>query len=133
MKAGESDEEGREEEADVGPEGVIDDPPGEGQHGLLQPLAEVLAVLGEGPVGLEHHEAAVHVLQEEELALEDVIGAVRKVLLRVGVRELVLDHRRARVDETRVGDDAELLNLMVEHTLLIKSHKRCFSTATLLQ
>ena len=80
-----------------------------------------LAVLDERPVRLEDDEAAVHVLQEEELALENVIRAVGKVLLRVGVRELVLDHRRARVDETRVGDDAELLHLMVEHFLLIKS------------
>ena len=73
-----------------------------------------LTVLHEGPIRLEDDEAAIHVLQEEELALENVIRAVGKVLLRVGVRELVLDHRRARVDEARVGDDAELLHLMFE-------------------
>ena len=115
MKAGESDEEGREEEADVGPEGVIDDPPGEGQHGLLQPLSEVLAVLGEGPVGLEHHEAAVHVLQEVELALQDAVGAVREIEAGVeGVAELVLDDGGAGVDEPGVGDDTEFLDLAGE-------------------
>ena len=82
---------------------------------MVCPSCAYLAVLHEGPVRLEDDEAAVHVLQEEELALEDVIGAVGEVLLRVGVRELVLDHRRARVDEARVGDDAELLNLRSNH------------------
>ena len=115
MKAGESDEEGREEEAHVGPEGVIDDPPGEGQHGLLQPLAEVLAVLGEGPVGLEHHEAAVHVLQEVELALQDAVGAVREIEAGVeGVAELVLDDGGAGVDEPGVGYHPELLHFAAE-------------------
>ena len=100
MKAGQSDEERRKEEADVGPEGVIDNPPGEGEHGLLQALTQVLAVLDQGPVGLEHHEAAVHVLKQVELALQDAVGAVREVEAIVErVVELVLDDGGAGVDE----------------------------------
>ena len=42
MEGGEGYLEGGEEEADVGPEGVVDNLPGEGQQHLLQPWAQVL-------------------------------------------------------------------------------------------
>ena len=50
MKTGQGDEERREEEADIGSEGVIDDSPGEGEDSFLQTLAEILTVLDQGPV-----------------------------------------------------------------------------------
>ena len=50
VETGQVNEKRREEEAHVGPEGVIDNPPGEGEDSLLQTLTEILAILDQGPV-----------------------------------------------------------------------------------
>ena len=111
MKAGEGNQEGRIQETNISSEGVIDNPPGKRQDGLLHALAQVLGVLDQGPVGLEHDQAAVHVLQEVELALQDGVGTVREVeTILKSVIELVLDDCGAGVDESGVGDDAKLFN-----------------------
>ena len=115
METGQGNEERREEEAHVGSERVIDDPPGEGEDSLLQTLAEILTILDQGPVGLEHDEAAIHILQQVELALQYAVGPVGEVEAVVErVVELVLDDGGAGVDEPRVGDHPELLHLAAQ-------------------
>ena len=100
MKTGEGNQEGRIQETNISSEGVIDNPPGKRQDGLLHALAQVLGVLDQGPVGLEHDQAAVHVLQEVELALQDGVGTVQEVeTVLKSVIKLVLDDCGAGVDE----------------------------------
>ena len=79
METGQGYEEGREEETDVRPEGVIDNPPGQREESLLITRAEVLGVLDQWAVGLEDDQTAVHVLQEVELALQDGVGSVGEI------------------------------------------------------
>ncbi len=70
-----------------------------------------LAVLNERPVGLEDDEAAVHVLQQVELALQDDLDTVGELRGGEGIAELVLDDGRAGVDEPGVGNHTKLLHL----------------------
>ena len=48
---------------------------------------------------MEDDQAAVHVFQEVELALEDVVDPVGEVLVGVGIRVLALDHGGTGVDQ----------------------------------
>ena len=48
---------------------------------------------------MEDDQAAVHVFQEVELALQDVVDPVGEVLVGVGIRVLALDHGGAGVDQ----------------------------------
>ena len=110
MKAGEGNQEGRIKEAHISSEEVIDNPPGKRQDGLLHALAQVLGVLDQGPVGLEHDQAAVHVLQEVELALQDGVGTVREVeTVLKSVIKLVLDDCGAGVDEMEMTPNSSTL------------------------
>ena len=48
---------------------------------------------------MEDDQAAVHVFQEVELALQDVVDPVGEVLVGVGIRVLALDHGGTGVDQ----------------------------------
>ena len=70
-----------------------------------------LTVLYQRAVGLEDDQAAVHVLQQVELALQDDLDPVGELHAGEGVAELVLDDGGAGVDQPGVGDNTELLHL----------------------
>ena len=59
---------------------------------------------------MKNNEAAVHVLQQIELALKDVVDPVWKVLVGVSVVVFVLDHCGAGVDQTAGRDHSELFD-----------------------
>jgi hypothetical protein len=48
------------------------------------------------------YQTAIHVFQKKEFAFENVIGAIGKILVGVGVRELVFDNVGTGVDQPRV-------------------------------
>ena len=59
---------------------------------------------------MKNNEAAVHVLQQIELALKNVVDPVWKVLVGVSVVVFVLDHCGAGVDQPAGRDHSELFD-----------------------
>ena len=112
MKTSQGYQEGWKQKTDICPHGVINNPPGKWKESFFQALAKILCVLDQWPVWLEHHQAAVHVLQQVELALQDGVSSVGEVKgTGKCVVKLVLDDCRAGVDQPSIGDDSKLLNL----------------------
>ena len=60
------------------------------------------------------YQTAVHVFQKKEFAFENVIGTVGKILVGVGIGELVLDDVGTCVDQPCVGDDSEFFHLVIK-------------------
>ena len=108
MYAGQGNEVRRVGEAHVAPVRVVDYPPRHGEEGLL--LSQVRDVLRQGAVRMVDDEAAVEQFEEEELALEDVCGAVG-VLLLVHVSVLLPHEILALGDELVRAHHATFLHL----------------------